>query len=63
MYRVTPDEFGLDEFFVDDVKSVHIERMGSTVMWVGIDCNDGTHHRINLWTNGTTPIRALHEID
>ena len=38
-----------DEIVAGDVACFHLERMGDSEVWIGIDTADGRHHHINLW--------------
>lgn len=41
----------LDEVvYVGNVRAVHVERMDSNSIWIGIDLDDGTQTHVNLWT-------------
>ena len=52
--RVEKDDLGFDEFFSDNVKSCHIERMRENHLWVKIVTNDGLEYI--LWLSSDTQI-------
>lgn len=47
-YAEMPEGREFDEFIARDVKSVHVEAMGSVSWWIGVELHDGRMWHINL---------------
>lgn len=56
-------EAHLDEVFVHDPKSVHIEQMDDGAWWLRIERHEGDALVVNLWTKKNKRIRARAEWD
>lgn len=46
--RYIPDEYGIDELFIKNARTVHIERMCKGTIWIGIRDQEGVQHTVTL---------------
>lgn len=51
----------LDEFYSENVASVHVERMADSHIWMQVDLVDETSLRFSFWSKGK--VRAMVEKD
>ena len=58
-----PEELELDEVFVHDPKSVHLEQMDDGHWWLRIERPEGDALVVNLWTKKNKRIHARAEWD
>jgi hypothetical protein len=63
--RIEKDDLGFDEFFSDNVKSCHIERMRENHLWIKIVANDGNEYIIWLSSDLriTGRVEAINDFD
>jgi len=59
MTRIEKDDLGFDQFFSDNVQSVHVERMRDEHFWLKVLTKDGGEYII--WLSAESPIRGRFE--
>jgi hypothetical protein len=63
-YEIRLNEDGsLDEVVASKPKHFHLEQMDTGAWWIGVDMEDGTHIRIDLWTQRNARIKARAEVE
>jgi hypothetical protein len=63
-YEIRLNEDGsLDEVVASKPKHFHLEQMDTGAWWIGVDMEDGTYIRIDLWTQRNARIKALAEVE